>query len=101
MKRSALSSGCQWPSCRSNDVCRYDKCLGGDEDSKEVAYEPVDTSKVTDIVFSGIDHKDAPDYCDAYITGANYKGVPVTQEELAELNENRDFVYEKLMSHLY
>lgn len=53
------------------------------------------------VEFEDIDHSDAPDYCDAYITYAEQDGVPLTEEELDELNEDRDYVYELLMDHLY
>lgn len=58
-------------------------------------------SKLTCIEFDGIDHGDSPDYCDAFITYAEQDGVPLTEEELDELNENGELVYEYLMDHLY
>ena len=61
----------------------------------------MDYSKITNIDFEGIDHKDYPDYCDAYISSADYEGEPMTEEQLEEINENKDFVYDKLMNHLY
>ena len=56
---------------------------------------------IDNITFDGIDFKDCPDYCDAYIDSAYYEGREMTEEELDVLNEDRDFVYEKLMEHLY
>lgn len=61
----------------------------------------LDYSKLDDIVFSGIDHRDAPDYCDAFITSASYDGRELTKEELDELNEDTSFVYECLMNYLH
>jgi hypothetical protein len=61
----------------------------------------MDYTKITNIEFDGIDHKDHPDYCDAHIIRAEYKGVEMTEFEIDEVNENRDFVYEKLMDHLH
>lgn len=55
----------------------------------------------TNIDFDGIDHSDAPDYCDAYIIAADYNGIPLTEEELDTLNEDSCFVYEALMDYLY
>jgi len=49
----------------------------------------------------GIDTKDAPDFCDAYITSAQYDGRPMTEEELEELNDDSDFVYEQVIKWLY
>jgi hypothetical protein len=56
---------------------------------------------IEDITFDCIDFKDSPDFCDAYIDSATYEGREMTEEELDILNEDRDFVYDKLMDHLY
>jgi len=61
----------------------------------------LDLTKIDNIEFDGIDHNDYPDYCDAYITSADYDGIPMSDEQLDELNENSDFVYEKLMDYLH
>ena len=61
----------------------------------------LDYSKITNIEFDGIDHKDHPDYCDAYIVSADYDGEEMTNEQIEILNEDRDFVYDKLMDYLY
>jgi len=53
----------------------------------------------SDVVFEGIDHKDAPDYCDAYIVSAEYDGKEMTDEEIE--NIDRDVMYELLMNYLY
>jgi hypothetical protein len=60
----------------------------------------MDLSKVDNIVFEDIDHSDYPDFCDAFIASADIDGRPMTEDELEELNENRDFVHEKLMDFL-
>lgn len=59
----------------------------------------MDYSKIDNIEFDGIDHKDAPDYANAYIVSADYDGKPMTEEEIEELPS--DFVYDALMSYLY
>lgn len=61
----------------------------------------IDFNKVDNINFDGIDHKDYPDYCDAFIVSADYEGREATESELDEINENSDFVHEKLWEHLY
>ena len=58
-------------------------------------------TKINNIEFDGIDHKDRPDYCDAYILSADYDGREMTEQELEELNDDRDFFYEKLLDYLY
>ena len=42
-----------------------------------------------------------PDFADAYISSADYDGFPMTSEQLDEINDDMDFVYEKLLEHLY
>ena len=61
----------------------------------------IDTSQVEDIEIDGIDTRDYPDFCDAFILEASYKGREMTDEELEALNEDSDFVYDKVMEHLY
>ena len=71
---------------------------------KEKSLEPVqkfDYSKISNIEFDGIDHSDYPDYCDAYIASADYDGVEMTEAQLEEINKDGDFVYEKLINHLF
>lgn len=60
----------------------------------------IDLSKVSNLKFEGIDHSDYPDYCDAFIVRANVGNREATEEEIEELNEDRDFVYEKLTDYL-
>ncbi len=55
----------------------------------------------TDVAFEGIDHRDFPDYCDAFIASAEYDGRDLSDEELDELNEDTDLVYELLTDNLY
>lgn len=61
----------------------------------------MNTSKITNIEIDGIDTKDAPDFCDAFILSADYNGVPMTDDQLDEINENSDFVYDKVLDSLY
>ena len=58
----------------------------------------IDLSRVDDIKCSGIDNNDYPDYSDAFIESATYRGREMTQREMDELMDNyREFVYQKLM----
>ena len=63
----------------------------------------VNNREVCDIEIEGIDTKDYPDFCDAFISVAYWKdtGEELTEEELEELNEDRDYVYEEVLSYLY
>ena len=50
-----------------------------------------------------INTKDAPDFCDSYIESAYYKstGLDLTEQEIEELNNDADFVYESVLKQLY
>ena len=61
----------------------------------------LDYAQISDVEVDGIDTRDYPDFCDAYISGATYKGRDMTSDELDELNEDRDYVYECVQDHLY
>jgi len=63
--------------------------------------ESTNGGKIDNFVFGQIDYSDYPDFSDAFIESADKDGVPMTEEELIDLNEDRDFVYEKLMNYLY
>ena len=60
----------------------------------------MDYKKIDNIEIDGIDTKDYPDFCDAYISSADYDGIPMTDEQLDELNEDGDYVYEHIMDYL-
>ena len=60
----------------------------------------MDYKKIDNIEIDGIDTKDYPDFCDAYIVSADYDGVPMTDEQLDELNEDGDYVYGHIMDYL-
>jgi len=53
--------------------------------------------KIDNIVFDNVDYNDYPNFCDAFIVSANWAGLEMNEEELEKLNEDKEFVYEKLM----
>lgn len=62
----------------------------------------IDFRLIDDVVVDGIDYSDYPDFCDAFIAEATYKGQPMTDEMLDVLNtEYTDFVLESVYSHLF
>ena len=63
--------------------------------------ETLDKSRIHNIQFEDIDHKDFPDFADVFISYAEIGGVPLTSCELYELNLDTDFVHEKLMENLF
>ena len=60
-----------------------------------------DFSLIKCVEVEDIDHRDAPEYCDAHITYAEYDGREMTDLELEHLNEDSDFVYEAIMEAIY
>lgn len=61
----------------------------------------MDKKLIKSIVFEGIDYTDYPDYWDAYIVSAEYDGSPMTDEQIDEINDDTDFLYELLIEHLH
>jgi len=61
----------------------------------------MDYKKIDNIEVDGIDTKDYPDFCDAFIASADYDGKSMTDGQLDELNEDSDFVYECVQNHLF
>ena len=61
----------------------------------------MDYSKIDSIEIDGVDMKDYPDFCDSYISYAEYNGKEMTDEQLDEINEDSDFVYQCVMDKLF
>jgi hypothetical protein len=61
----------------------------------------MDLKKVSNLIFDGIDHNDYPDFCDAFISSAYYDDISMTETELDELNEESEFIHEKLFDYLF
>ena len=60
--------------------------------------------QLEDVELDGVDFKDHPDYCDAYVESALFNGVELTDEELDELNdsdETRSWVNAHAYESLY
>ena len=60
-----------------------------------------DIRKIKNCVLEDVNHYDAPDYSDAFISYAELDGQAMTEQELDDLNEDRDTVYELLVADLY
>tara|TARA_R110001632_G_scaffold29145_1_gene77531 strand:+ start:272 stop:469 length:198 start_codon:yes stop_codon:yes gene_type:complete len=58
-------------------------------------------TKIEDVEVDGIDTSDYPDFCDAYIVAATYKGRAMTDEELDTLNEDDSYVYDRVTDNIY
>lgn len=76
-------------------VQQFIECIKGFD-----SIEDIDTSLVTEIEIDGVDMKDYPDFCDAYVSAALYKGEPMSEELLENLNENHSsFVYDHVFEN--
>ena len=60
----------------------------------------MDTTKIDNVEFDNIDYTDYPDFCDAYISSADYNGIEMTDEELDALNDDNDLRYDLLMEFI-
>ena len=56
---------------------------------------------IDNIEVDGIDTADYPDFCDAFIAYAEYDGREMTDEQLDEINDDSDFVYECVQNNLF
>ena len=60
----------------------------------------IDFNKVEVLNVDGIDMKDYPKFCDAYIDEALIDGVRASDEELDIINENYSFLEEAIFNHI-
>lgn len=58
-------------------------------------------TKISDIELDGVDTRDYPDFCDAFISSASYEGRDMTEAELDVLNDDRDFVHDLVIERLF
>jgi hypothetical protein len=56
-------------------------------------------SNIIVINFDEIHTDDYPDFCDGYVSKALYNGNEMTQDELDELNEDRELIGELIMEY--
>ena len=63
--------------------------------------EEIDVKKISNVVVDNIDFVDYPDFCDAYIVSADYDGVPMTDEQIEEINQNSEFVNYSVFAQIY
>ncbi len=61
----------------------------------------LDYSQIDNVEIDGIDHRDSPDYVDAFISYADYKGKPMSDKDLDRLNEDSDYVYPCVIDRIY
>ena len=61
----------------------------------------MDYSKIDNVKIEGVDMRDYPDFCDAFISSADYNGEEMNDEQLEKINEDGCFVHEKIMQQLF
>ena len=61
------------------------------------------TNDLTNVVLDGIDTKDYPDFCDAFVVSAEWSDseTPLTDKELDKVNEDSGLVYELVLKRLF
>jgi hypothetical protein len=65
---------------------------------KEV--EVFDYDDIDNVEVEGIMPSDYPDFVDAFISSADYRGEPMTEKQLETLNEDSDFVYNAVLNSI-
>jgi hypothetical protein len=61
-----------------------------------------DITLVENVEIEGVDMKDYPDFCDAFISGADYDGVAMTEEQIIQMEEDYpDWKYEQVENSLH
>ena len=50
----------------------------------------IEWDKIEDWSIDGVDHKDHPDYCDAFVTDVTYMGREATDEEMNAMMDGWD-----------
>lgn len=56
---------------------------------------------ISNIEVDGIDTRDYPDFCDAYIVYAEYDGEAMSDEQIDILNEDSNFVHDCVYDQLF
>ena len=54
----------------------------------------LDKAKIENVEIEGIDLRDWPNLSDSYISAADYDGRLMTDEQLDEINQDSEFVYQ-------
>lgn len=61
----------------------------------------MDYAKIDNVKLANVQTRDYPDFSDAYIESADYDGRTMTEAELEVLNEDSDFVYDKVLEQVF
>ena len=58
-------------------------------------------AEIDSVVIDGLDTRDYPDFCDAFICDAKVEGRQATDEELDQMNDDGEFRYDQVMESVY
>lgn len=62
----------------------------------------IDVKYISDVEVDGIDYRDYPDFCDAFLVSATYQGRDLTEDELEHVQvSNPDWFYEQIENAIY
>lgn len=61
----------------------------------------IDYNKISNVCINDLHYSDSPDFSDAFIESADYCNKEMTADQLETLNEDRDYVYERIIDFLY
>jgi len=56
---------------------------------------------IDNIELDGIDTRDYPDFCDAYIVSADYDGEAMSDAQIDILNEDYSFIHDCVYNQLF
>lgn len=61
-----------------------------------------DITLVENVEIEGVNMRDYPDFCDAFIVAADYDGVAMTEDQIVQMEEDYpDWKYEQVENSLY
>ena len=61
-----------------------------------------DLKLIDDIEIDGIDMRDYPDFCDAFLVSASYKGRELTEDELEYVQDsNPEWFYDQVWDTIF
>ena len=74
----------------------HDPMIEYKEEKEVFIYEDINNVDV-----ECVNMDDYPDFVDAFISSADYRGEPMTEEQLDILNEDGDFIYNAVLNQIY
>ncbi len=81
----------------------YEECYYPKDYYKEsgITKPEIDYKEIDNIEFADVDYADYPDFSDAYIVSADYKGEPMNGWQLDRINEDHSYIHEALFDDLF